>query len=262
MKGSSAFWWTALTLLLVGLIAWLLGLGDMMHASVTSGHLLDWIMGAFCLIWLLAILKIPWDLYFQATEVAFEQQRSRERQIALAEGREEYIQKLRRRLCALAIGSHLFSALLIAGITHFTGRSIGYYFAVFYLVSTLFRPAVAGYVYLARKLRSLGEEAHYPREDVVEMREKLKWQEITLRDLTDQIRDLRDGLEQERAQRGVAIQHLEGQRESEFRELRQNMHSLSREFETTISRLTDNQEVIKGIQAFVRLIARSTTPET
>ena len=33
--------------------------------------------------------------------------------------------------------------------------------------------------------------------------------------------------------------------------------ALGREFETTLARLTDNQDVIRGIQAFVRLIGRA-----
>ena len=61
----------------------------------------------------------------------------------------------------------------------------------------------------------------------------------------------------ERAARTDESQRLKEQRESEYRELRQSIHAVSREFETTVSRLTDNQEVIKGIQAFVRLITQS-----
>jgi uncharacterized coiled-coil DUF342 family protein len=124
---------------------------------------------------------------------------------------------------------------------------VGYYFALFYLVSTLFRPALAGYVYLTRKLQALNKESRYPREDVVEMRQNLRWQETTLRDLADQMKECREELQREALARGT-----------EDRELRQNVHALSREFETTVSRLTDNQEVIKGIQAFVRLVAQST----
>ena len=35
---------------------------------------------------------------------------------------------------------------------------------------------------------------------------------------------------------------------------------MSREFEATLTRLTDNQDVIKGIQAFARLMAQTTPP--
>jgi hypothetical protein len=102
---------------ILGVVIWLLGLGSVVRASVAAGHLLDWVMGGLCLLWLLVILKAPWDLYFQAHEVSFELQRSRERNVAIVEGREAYLSKLRQRLGWLAVGAHLLSAALAAGIT-------------------------------------------------------------------------------------------------------------------------------------------------
>lgn len=240
---------TLLVLGVVGTVAWMLGLGDVVRASVAAGHLLDWIMGGFCLLWLLILLKVPWDLYFQAQQVAFELQRAGERKIVVPVERDAYIRALRRRLGWLAVGGHLFSAALVALVAYFSHGQVGYYFAGFYLVSTVFRPAVAGYVYLRQKLRAIAEETHFPREDIGTVLDRLERQEITVRDLTDQVRECREALVQETQERAA-----------ETYELRQNVHALSREFETTISRLSDNQEVIKGVQAFVRLIAQSAQP--
>src|SRR5205814_658943 len=147
--------WAIFLLAVAGIAAWLLGLGQVVRASMAAGHLLDWVMGGLCLLWLIVILKAPWDLFFQAQAVAFELQRAKERKVAVLPGREEYVQRLRGRLAALAVGAHLLSAALVAGVAAFTGGKVGYYFALFYLVSTLFRPALAGYVYLSRKLRAL-----------------------------------------------------------------------------------------------------------
>lgn len=246
MKGVVALWWTLFWLAIASAAAWLLGLGDVVRASVAAGHLLDWVMGALCLVWLIVILKAPWDLYFQAHAVAFEQERSRERGVPLAAGRETYIRGLRRRLGWLAVGAHLLSAALVAAVTYFAGSVVGYYFAAFYLVSTAFRPAVAGYTYLSRKLHAIGKETRYPREDVVELRERLKAQEEKARDLTRHLEEA-----------GKELQREAEAREQETRALRQSLHAIGREFETTVSRLTDNQEVIRGIQAFVRLVAQS-----
>lgn len=237
-----ALFWLAL----VGVAAWGMGLDDLIRASISAGHLLDWVMGVLCLVWLIVLLKTPWDLYFQAHAVAFEMQRSKERQIPIAPGREAYVQTLRRRLGWLAIGAHLFSAALVAGVTYFAGGAVGYYFAVFYLVATAFRPALAGYVYLSAKLRALGQEVRYPREDVVEVRERLERQEQTLRDLAGLLERCREELRGETTAR-----------DAEDRDLRLRLQSLSREFESAVSRLTDNQEIIDGIQAFVRLVTRS-----
>jgi hypothetical protein len=238
-------------LAVAGAIAWMLGLDDVVRASVAAGHLLDWIMGAFCLLWLLVILKVPWDLYFQAQQVSFELQRARERNIVVPAERDSYIRALRRKLGWLAVGAHLFSAAFVALIAAFSQGQVGYWFAAFYLVSTVFRPASAGYVYLRQKLFAIADESRYPREDISTVLEKLQWQEASLRDLTDQTREGQEALRLEIVRR-----------EMETQELRQHVHALSREFETTVSRLSDNQEVIKGVKAFVRLIAQSaqTTP--
>lgn len=238
--------WTLVGLVVLVGVAWLLGLGDVARTSIAAGHLLDWVMGGLCLVWLIVILKAPWDLYFQAHAVAFEQQRSRERGVPITAGREAYVRTLRRRLGGLAVGAHLFSAGFVALIAYGAGSVVGYYFAAFYLVSTGFRPAVAGYAYLARKLHAIGKETHYPREDVLELRERLKAQEESTRELTRRMQEAGEELERETTTR-----------ERETAELRQRLHAVGREFEATVSRLTDNQEVIRGIQAFVRLVAQS-----
>jgi hypothetical protein len=246
MRGFGAFLWMLFVLAVAGLAAWLLHLDGVIRASIAAGHLADWVMGAICLVWLVVILKVPWDLYFQAHTAAYEIKRSQERGIRSAPGREEYVRRVQRRLGWLAVGAHVFSALLVASVAHFTAGAVGYYFALFYAVSTLFRPAVAGYVYLSRRLRSLANEARYPREDILELRGTVDSHKDVLRDLQERMDDLSHALTQER----------EG-REEETREIRQSVHAVGRELETTVSRLTDNQEVIKGIQAFVRLVSQS-----
>jgi hypothetical protein len=247
MRWLSSLIGTLVGLAIIALLARFLGLEDLLRDAAASGRLLDWVMGALCLLWLLVILKAPWDLYFQASAVAFEQERSRERSVALTPGRVKYIRTLRRRLGMLAIGAHLGSAALIAAIAFLTGeRQVGYWFAVFYLVSTVFRPAVAGYAYLSRKLSAVGEEARYPREDIVEMRGRLDAAESQSHQLRTETDELRSRLEAESAVRA-----------EEARNLRERQNALAREFEVTASRLTDNREVISGIQAFVRLIAGS-----
>ena len=61
-----------------------------------------------------------------------------------------------------------------------------------------------------------------------------------MRELTQQMEQLREELQ------------------TEQRQLRQSVQALCREFETTASGLTDNQVVIKGIQALARMVAEST----
>jgi hypothetical protein len=225
MRVLSGVFGTLISLALLALLGRWLGLGGYVRESVAAGHLLDWVMGALCLAWLLVLLKAPWDLYFQAHAVAFEQVRARERGIALAEGRAEYVETVRKRLLIFALGAHALSALLAAAVAFFTSGTIGYWFSAFFLISTLFRPLLAGYGYLWSRLQELLGESKHPREDIVELRERLsESQEISQREIS---------------------------------ELRGRLSSIGREFETSLSRLTDQKAVIDGLQAIVRLIARS-----
>lgn len=249
MKVIASLWGTLIGLAVLAFAAHLLHLDDLIRRNIEAGHLLDWVMGGLCFVWLLVILKAPWDLYFEAHRVAWEQQRSKERHVALSPGREAYVLTVRRRLGWLAIGSHLFSAGLVALVSFLNGGvSVGYYFAAFFVFSTLFRPTIAGYVFLSHKLHNVGEEARYPREDVVEIRARLETGESLLRAAQDEIKELRESHAAEAAQTDAELQNV-----------RQKLNALGREFETTVGRLTDNREVISGIQAFVRLIAQSAT---
>ena len=248
MRTRTTVWWALFWAAALALLAGPLGLAAALRESLLR-HGLDWLMGALCLVWLLVLLKAPWDLYFQAREVAFEQERALERNIAVAPGRIAYLQRLQKGLGALAVGAHLASALLVALITRYSGGSIGYYFAALYLVATLFRPLVAAYVYLMRKLFAIGRETRYPRGDVMELRAMMRRQRGALRDAQNQIKSLRGTL---------ALESEE--RREEQNALRQKIYAMSREFEATLTRLTDNQEVIKGIQAFARLMAQVTAP--
>jgi hypothetical protein len=247
MRALTGLLWAVFIVALAALALWLLGLSDVVRDGVAAGRLLDWVMGAVCLFWLIVILKVPWDLYFEAQAVVFEIERGRERGVAVPEGREAYVRTLRRRLGWGAVAAHVLSAAFVAAIAWFSGGAVGYYFAVFYLASTILRPAMAGYVYLSEKLRAIGQESRYPREDVVEMRSRLDGVEARIESLEKFREQLREDLAEERS----AI-------DEELQQLRQGVQALGRHFESAIGQLTDNQEVINGIQAFVRLVAQST----
>lgn len=223
-----------------------LGLDAYLQASISAGHLLDWVMGTLCFLWMLVLLKAPWDLYFEAHTVAFEHARAQERGIAVIDGRMEYVETVRKRLLVLALGAHLFSAALVAGVAFFTNGTVGYWFSAFFLVSTLFRPMLAGYAYLSAKLRALAEESRYPREDVIELRGRVSY------------------LEQERERLSALLENslqsaavADETRQREILELRGRLVAIGTEFETSLSRLTDQKAVIDGLQAIARLITRS-----
>ena len=243
MKSIGSLIGVGVTLGLLTLATRLLGLDDLVRESIVEGRLLDWVMGSLSLLWLLVLLKAPWDLFFQAHIAAFEQQRARERGIVLEAGREQYITVLRRRLLAVAIGSHLVSALIIAGVAFFTHRAVGYWFAGFYLIATLFRPAVAGYSYLRERLTRLTEETTYPRHDVEELRSRVAT-------LESELAHSRETHEQEAQTQEIRAQH----QAQELAGLQHRVAQIGHELERAASRFTDQKSVIEGLQAIARLI--------
>ena len=226
--------------------SWLLGLGDVARDAILSVSWPEVIVGGFCLVWLFVLLKAPWDLFFQAQTVVDELARSRESGIRVDAARETYVLRLRRRLLVIALGAHLLSAGLSAAIAMFGGGVIGWWFAAFYLLSTGFRPAVSAYRHLMRRLIQMFEEARFPREDVLEMRGRVVRHDGEIPALRERI----DHLERALARETEA-------READDRELRGNVEATAREMEKSLSRLTDNQDVVRGIQAFVRLVSHS-----
>lgn len=228
---TTAFW-----LGVLGLAAWALGLDELLRASIAAGHLLDWVVGALGLVWLVVLLKAPWDLYFEALRASYDLQQAREAGIEVSAERDAYLARLRPRLIWLAVGAHLASGAVAAAVGYAAGGRLGYYLAAIYLLSATFRPLAAGYAFLRHRLRSMGHDARYPRLDVTELRGRLERSE-------HELCHLRESLDAEQSERRVETEELRGQ-----------VHRTARELETAVSRVTDNQDVIKGIQAFVRLV--------
>jgi hypothetical protein len=81
----------------------------------------------------------------------------------------------------LAIALHILSAvglyfLAISGIS-----AVGYVSSGATLLLTALRPAIRGYQYLAMRLRAIREQIKYPREDVLELRDRVLIMENTLK---------------------------------------------------------------------------------
>ncbi len=245
MKGLSAFVWGIIGIV-IGLFLWQGLVGRVLPENFLQTHLLDVIMGVLCFLWLLVILKAPWDLYFKAREVEFEQVRAAERNIVLEVGHETYVRRLHPKLLLLAIGTHLFSAALIAAITFASHGKVGYYFSLFYFVSTVFRPLLAGYEYLMSKLYTLSSAAYFPRFDSVELEQKLRVLEETYRLNEERYNALNAELYREKTER-----------EEEAFRLRHSITEIGNEFEATISRVSTNEEVVRGLGALVAFVRQA-----
>ncbi|MGC5011299.1 hypothetical protein ACLQ2R_11090 [Streptosporangium sp. DT93] len=232
-------WWIFLVALVGTVVAaWLL-----VYADVPLSTLLSLGLGAVSLIWLIVILTLPWNLYFGARQVVHEIHVSRERGIEVPAGHEAEAREIARRMRRFAVGGHIVSALLLAVITYFSGATVGYYFAGFYLLSTAFRPAGAYLSHLRERVGTLMSEARHPREDVVSLVARVDVLTVQVTALTETTERLREDADLLRAALRDGDEALE-----------RRITGLARRFEDTVDGLTDNHEVITGLKAFLRLV--------
>ncbi|NUR90905.1 MAG: hypothetical protein HOY71_43100 [Nonomuraea sp.] len=231
-------WLLLVSLLLTAITAWLV-----LYAGVPLSTLLSLGLGAICLAWLVVILTLPWNLCFAARHVVREIAVSREAGIEVAAHREEEARTIARRMLVLAVAGHVVSAAVIAVITFFSGRQVGYYFAGFYLLATAFRPVGAYVAHLRERVGTLGREIRYPRADVVALRDQVNVLTADTQRLTQELKDLAAGLAT--ARNGL---------EQADHDLDRRITLMARRFEETVDGLSDNQEVITGLKAFLRLV--------
>jgi hypothetical protein len=143
----------------------------------------------------------------------------------------------------VSIGAHVFSGLLMAVIARCSGGTVGYYFSGFYVLSMAFRPGLEWYRYLAARLSQISGEVHYPRDDVLTLLATVQRLEATAQHHEARLETLENGLTEAAATSSLRFDTLD-----------RRLSGLSRKFEETLDRLTDNKEIISGVKAFLRLI--------
>ena len=247
------------------------------HFVHVSGRtVLTFGLGVASLYWLLVITTVPWNLYFRARRVRHEIGVSRERGIAVPEGREGEVRRWERRLLWLALAGHAVTAAVVAGVTFASGHVLGYYFAAFYLLSCAIRPAAAYLGYVKARIASLLKETTHPRDDVIELTTQLatlsvtvqalhdathEAQERTFRELDDVRGDLRAAdvrlREDVRLAREAADADRSGLR-GRVEEAERHVAAVARHFDQAVDGLTDQRELLSGIRAFVRLVRADT----
>lgn len=206
--------------------------------------------GALFLLWQVVLLTVPWSLYFQARSVIHEIGVAREQGMEVPVEREAEAARIARRLRWAAIGAHALSAGVVAVITFVSGETIGYYFSAFYLLSTVFRPAQAYFAHLRARLFGMLADVKYPHENVVELRGRVVSAEGRIEALERRVDELAEADGELRA----LLERAEADSKARDERLDRHIDALGRRFEDTVNRLTDNQEVIAGIKAFLRLI--------
>jgi hypothetical protein len=272
-------WWAAIVIgaLVALLIAWL---GHLTGVSLRV--VLSIAAGAAALAWLIVLVAVPWNLYFGARRVVIQMAVSRARGINIAQAEESEAVAIARRMLWFALGGHLLTAAAAGVVSYVSGATIGYYAMAAYLLSATIRPAAAYFAHLRERISTLSRQSLHPREDAVELRQRVAVLAETAksferelagsrRALGDDLRrtesTLADGTAHARQLLTADLARLQDAQAADREAARQRDDELGRRIDVMVRRidetltgLGDQQELLAGLRALVRMVRAEPGP--
>ena len=245
---SLSFGFVTLLLLLFGGLHWL---------QIPTGSFVDWAIAAASFGWLLAIVTIPWNIYFDAKEALAEADLSEEKGILVDQRQVAYIRAVAQRSGWVVVALHILSAIGLYGLAAAGISQVGYVSSGAALLLTGLRPAVRTYQYFAARIAMLREQFHYPREDVVELRSRFQQLEATVERLASQLdADDPSSWVSSQQRQSEAIRHdltsVAASQET-LRSTNQAEHDrLSREAQQAIAQLTTDGQFLDHVREIIR----------
>ncbi|MBV5260317.1 hypothetical protein FLX56_18040 [Synechococcus moorigangaii CMS01] len=220
--------------------------------QIPAGNLVDWLVGIASFWWLLAVVTIPWNVYFEAEETKAEAVISQQKKIAVDPQQLAYVAEVARLSLLLAIALHLLSALGLYGIAAWGISPVGYVTGGAMLLLTILRPAVRAYQFIARRLMFIRQQIQYPREDVLELRSRVIALEHGLQALQETSektnathREEWQGVRQDLAHLRASVEQWRGENDLEHQRL-------SREAAGAIAQLSEDSQVLHHVREIIR----------
>ncbi|MDJ0844844.1 hypothetical protein [Crocosphaera sp.] len=227
--------------------------------DIPAGNFIDWAIGVASFWWLLAIVTVPWNIYFEAKEVAAEAAMSQDQGIAVDSQQLTYVKTVSRGALLGAIALHLFSALGLYELAVTGISSVGYISSFATLLLTALRPAVRGYQYVAYRLSTIRQQIKYPRQDILELRNRFSQLEQTVNAIHNKLNTNNPNswinkqqknweiTGQEVIKIGVQLDKLEAKNTIEHEEI-------SREARKAISQLTEDSNFLHQVREIIRFV--------
>ena len=243
--------------LLTGLVLFTFFGLQLLH--VPTGSLVGWAEGVVMLWWFAAVLILPWDAHFAALDVLEQARDAHAHGIAVAEDTVAYARRVARRFRQLAVGLHLATAAALLGLAYFQLIPFGYAAAAVALALTVVRPAQRAYEHLAARLRNLGQQIRYPREDVAELRTRVAELETMLESVEHTLDvDLEGSWATSQTLALAALRQMLDRYDSRLEELiRQNARdheALARQTVTEIARLSEDARFLNQVRELIRFV--------
>lgn len=209
---------------------------------------------------LLAVIKLPWDMYFLARrtrlelEVSIKLENDAEKRITVQVEDEVYIRSVEKRLLAVCVGSHVVTAVAIYGIAKLTNEQyIKEHTSLLFLGSALVRPLVSAHKYMKTRLQELMNKVKYPREDINQLRQELRSVQNEVQDLTYRNTMLNE--QQERLKERANSLDSEVSRNRELiKDQRERLTSVANKFEETVTKISKDQVMLAGVKEFIQSV--------
>ena len=239
-----------LILLLFGILEWL---------HVPAGNLIDWLIGIASFWWLVVIVTIPWNVYFEAKQVITEAEISKEKGITVDNKQIDYVTSVSRWSIIIAIALHIISAIGLYVLAATGISPIGYISSAAALFLTGLRPAISAYQYVAARISSIRRQINYPREDVIELRNRFIIVEDTVKKLSTQLDPKNDRsliniqqrewqqIREDTAKSRAVLEQLKADNKLEHQRL-------SEAARNAISQLTEDSQFLGNVREIIRFI--------
>ena len=242
----------------LGILAVITG-GIVQWLNISAGSLIDWLIGIASFWWLLVIITIPWNIYFDARETLIEAKVSQEKELEIDLQQLNYVQKVARWSLIGAIALHLISALALYLLAMTGISNVGYVSSGLTLLLTILRPATRGYQYLTARLLTIKKEVKYPREDVIELSIKVKTLETAVENLATKLdTENPDSLvsrQQQAAQESRnQLARLKALLEEYEAKNTVQHEQLSREAQNAISQLNEDSQFLGHVREIIRFV--------
>jgi hypothetical protein len=169
------------------LLIFLAGFGLTQWLNLPFGNFIDWGIGASIFVWLIIIVTVPWNVYFQSKAVLNQATISKEKGINVDDNQLPYVKSLAQKSLGLALALHVISAIALYVLASSGIGTIGYVGAIAALLLTILRPAISAYEYISQRLSAIYQQIDYPREDVMELRQRFANLEESVRQINEQL---------------------------------------------------------------------------
>ncbi len=237
-------------LLLYGLSTWL---------GIALGSFSDWLVALAIIGWLVTLLTVPWDIHFKAREVVATAAQSKQDGIAVDAAQVRYAELLARRSLWVALVLHGISGVVLYILAIVQLGLVGYVGAIAAVVLSVVRPAIAFYEFLAARLASIRTSVTYPREDVLELRQRVKALEDNLSTLNERLNPddpLSWANKQSNAWEATRqdLARLEANQRQLAATQAQDAERLARQTEQAIAQLSADSQFLSQVRELIRFV--------